>query len=126
MISLTSTARFFVFDIILIENDSAPESTSSSKMQPPAISLPLLCDYISNALTEYHKYVPDDMDWDIYEACAISIKEQRALNPKQKDGVPVLTYGEINFDCFAEVLYDLKVNCALKGKFTIVILSFLR
>lgn len=100
MIGLNSTAKFSVFDW------TSPEGGPAQPHLPP------LPQYTTSALREYHQYVPDDMDWDIYEACAISIKEQRELSgdPGNKDGVAVLTYGEINFDCFAEVLYDLKVK----------------
>ena len=78
-------------------------------------SLPPLLEYTTAALKEYHQHVPDDMDWDIYEACAISVKEQRQRtgDPDNKDGVAVLTYGEINFECFAEVLYNLKAKNTL-------------
>jgi hypothetical protein len=102
MLALTSTAKFAVF------NRSSQELEAT--VLNISLPLPSLDDFTSSALKEYRKYVPDDMDWDIYEACAISVKEQRQMNPDNKDGVPVLTYGEINFDCLAKVLYDLKMN----------------
>ena len=102
-LTLKSTKKFTIFDM------------NSVTVTKATIPLPIFSEYVHNALNEYHKYVPDDMDWDIYEACAISIKEQRELKPENLSGVPVLTYGEINFDCFAKVLYDLKVQYGLSG-----------
>ena len=101
MITLRKTSKFSVYVHI---NDSSH--------QP---SLPPLTEYIGSALREYHHYVPDDCDWDIFEACAISLREQRLLNPENEKGTSVLTYGEINFECIAEVLYYLKKDQNLPG-----------
>lgn len=127
MIALRSTAKFAVYDFTPMP--AAQHSLSSNSHSKCSLSF---TDYLSKNLKIYHEFVPDDMDWDIYEACAISIKEQRNMTQSELvsgvgksdsegrggngDGlVPVLTYGEIDYACIARVLFDLKVHCALPG-----------
>lgn len=129
MITLVATAKFIVYDFMA---ETTTHYHQTSKQLSQSNSSLSFSDFLSKYLKEYHKYVPDDMDWDIYEACAISVKEQRDLTEarlasgvnssnsdarsRHSDGlVPVFTYGEIDFACIARVLYDLKVHCALPG-----------
>lgn len=69
----------------------------------------LLClkTYINEAKENYHKIIEDDF-WDVFEACEASIKEQKQYSP---DEVKSLTYGEINFESIAEIIYYIKSYC---------------
>lgn len=104
MIGLQKTAKFHVLDII-----------PSSTQKITHAALPSLPEYTNKALKVYRQYVEDDMDWDIYEACAISTKEQRQLTDAGNDLIPALTYGEIDFECLTKLFYRLKVDHCIEG-----------
>jgi hypothetical protein len=54
-----------------------------------------------------------DKDWSIFEACEISVAEQRR---RDGGGDRTLTYGELNFESLAELIYLIKFNLGgLKG-----------
>lgn len=58
--------------------------------------------------------VPHTDDWDIYEACAVSVKEQKELGASEEGNV--LTYGELNFSSLAKIIYHIKIELnAMKG-----------
>ena len=46
-----------------------------------------------------------DKDWSIFEACEISVAEQRR---REGGGDRTLTYGELNFESLAEIMYIIK------------------
>lgn len=55
----------------------------------------------------YLKFTGNDNDWDIYEACALSLKAQREINGGEGT-VKTLTYGEINFESVARIINVIK------------------
>lgn len=56
----------------------------------------------------YLKFTGNDHDWDIFEACAISMKAQKEIS--QSGLVKTLTYGEINFESIARIIYIIKFD----------------
>lgn len=53
--------------------------------------------------SKFEEIIPNDNDWDIFEACEISCREQKQFSPSNYT-VKSLTYGEINFESVEEIL----------------------
>ena len=62
----------------------------------------------------YYKFVGDDNDWDIFEACEISMRAQQQIS---KGGyVRTLTYGEVDYESVARIIHIIKYHYSGLGK----------
>lgn len=57
----------------------------------------------------YQSCIPAGDDWDIFLACEVSVAAQRAMNDG-RELVRTLTYGELDFEALAAIIYSIKYN----------------
>lgn len=79
-------------------------------MEYPVVPDPSLCpslgEFISRALAVQAARLPPQDDWDIFEACEVSVREQRLRNHGKEKRT--LTYGELDFEALGDILFRIK------------------
>jgi hypothetical protein len=79
------------------------------------IYIPDFIEYQKRKRKLYIKFTGNDHDWDIFEACAVSIKAQKEIS-RSAGMVKTLTYGEINFESIASIIHMLKYEYGALNK----------
>lgn len=69
--------------------------------------------FLAEATAAYTRYMTCTDDWDIFEACETSVREQRAFSGNN-ELVRTLTYGELDLQALGMLIYILKFKFGLR------------